>query len=88
MDRANQLPGLSAGGTIGEGGNVGIQTSGGLLGFGTKASLQAIEATKDESTDSSPTNTHLEDASAWSDAAKNIIDKAGLEPDYEDIKLN
>ena len=41
--RAGQLPGLSAGGTVGEGSTLGLRIgSDQLLGFGTKASLEAI----------------------------------------------
>ncbi|WP_241434531.1 TolC family protein [Sulfitobacter noctilucae] len=48
IDRADQLPGLSAGGTIGENSDIGLRVSSDtLLGFGTGASLRAIEAAKD-----------------------------------------
>lgn len=48
IDRADQLPGLSAGGTIGENSNLGLHVaSDTLLGLGTGASLRAIEATKE-----------------------------------------
>ena len=48
VDRAGQLPGLSAAGTIGEGGSGGlvIKTDS-LLGLGTGDRLRAIEATKE-----------------------------------------
>jgi adhesin transport system outer membrane protein len=46
VDRAAQLPGLTAGGTIGQGGSGGLtMSSDGLLGFGTGDRLRAIEAT-------------------------------------------
>lgn len=48
VDRASQLPGLSASGTIGEGGSGGLVISSeSLLGLGTGARLQAIEETKE-----------------------------------------
>jgi len=48
VDRAGQLPGLSASGTVGEGGNFGLKIgSDGLLGLGTGDRLKAIEATKE-----------------------------------------
>ena len=48
IDRAGQLPGLSAGGTVGENGDVGLRVSSDtLLGLGTGASLRAIEATRE-----------------------------------------
>lgn len=48
VERAGHLPGLSAGGTIGENSNLGLQVkSDTLLGLGTGASLRAIEATKE-----------------------------------------
>ncbi len=48
VERADQLPGLSAGATIGENSDVGLRVSSDtLLGFGTGASLRAIEAAKD-----------------------------------------
>lgn len=48
VERASNLPGLSAGGTIGEESNLGLQVkSENLLGLGTGATLQAIEATKE-----------------------------------------
>jgi adhesin transport system outer membrane protein len=48
VDRASQLPGLSAGGTVGDSTNLGLQVkSDTLIGFGTGASLRAIEATKE-----------------------------------------
>lgn len=48
VERAGHLPGLSAGGTIGENSNLGLQVkSDTLLGLGTGASLKAIEATKE-----------------------------------------
>jgi adhesin transport system outer membrane protein len=49
MDRAGFLPGVSAGGTLGDGGSgVGVNiTSDQLLGLGTGSSLKAIEATKE-----------------------------------------
>lgn len=48
IDRAGLLPGLSAGGTLGEGGSgISVNAGGdGLLGLGTGASLQAIEAAR------------------------------------------
>ena len=48
VDRAGQLPGVSAGATIGENGDVGLRAgSDTLIGFGTGASLKAIEAAKE-----------------------------------------
>lgn len=48
VDRAGQLPGLTAGGTVGEGSDFGLTIkSDTLLGLGTGARLQAIEATRD-----------------------------------------
>lgn len=48
VDRAGQLPGLTAGGIIGQGGSGGLTVeSDGLLGLGTGDRLRAIEATKD-----------------------------------------
>ena len=48
VDRAAQLPGLSAGATIGENSDVGLRVrSEQLLGFGTGATLRAIEATSE-----------------------------------------
>ncbi|WP_246162135.1 TolC family protein [Roseovarius faecimaris] len=49
MERAGLLPGLTAGGTLGDGGSgIGLNVSSDqLLGLGTGASLQAIEATKE-----------------------------------------
>ncbi|MEP5730664.1 MAG: TolC family protein [Sulfitobacter sp.] len=48
IDRADQLPGLSAGGTIGEGSDFGIRVrQENLFGLGTGATLKAIEATKE-----------------------------------------
>ncbi len=48
VERAGQLPGLSAGGTIGENSNLGLNVkSDQLIGFGTGASLKAIEAAKE-----------------------------------------
>jgi adhesin transport system outer membrane protein len=48
IDRADQLPGLSAGGTVGENSDFGLRVrSENLLGLGTGASLRAIEATKE-----------------------------------------
>ncbi|MEQ6202468.1 TolC family protein [Sulfitobacter sp. HNIBRBA2951] len=48
VDRAGQLPGLSAKGTIGEGGSAGLSiTTDSLLGLGTGDRLKAIEATKE-----------------------------------------
>jgi adhesin transport system outer membrane protein len=48
IDRAGQLPGLSAGGTIGEDSTFGLQLStDSLLGLGTGDRLKAIEATKE-----------------------------------------
>jgi adhesin transport system outer membrane protein len=50
-DRGAQLPGLSAGGTIGEGSNLGLRIkSDQLWGFGTKASLEAIALSEETST--------------------------------------
>ncbi|WP_372989002.1 TolC family protein [Sulfitobacter sp.] len=49
--RAGQLPGLSAGGTVGEGSTLGLRVSSDqLLGFGTKASLEAIALAEETST--------------------------------------
>ncbi|MEP1768702.1 MAG: TolC family protein [Sulfitobacter sp.] len=48
VDRAGQLPGLSAGGTVGEGSTFGLRLdSDSLLGLGTGDRLKAIEATKE-----------------------------------------
>lgn len=48
IDRADQLPGLSAGGTIGENSDLGLRVSSDtLLGFGTGATLRAIEEAKE-----------------------------------------
>lgn len=49
MERAGYLPGLTAGGTLGDGGSgIGLNVSSDqLLGLGTGSSLQAIEATKE-----------------------------------------
>ncbi|WP_298859493.1 TolC family protein [uncultured Sulfitobacter sp.] len=48
VNRANQLPGLSAAGTVGQGGSGGLVIkSDGLLGLGTGDRLRAIEATKE-----------------------------------------
>ena len=48
VDRAGQLPGLSAAGTIGQGGGGGLVVkTDGLLGLGTGDRLRAIEATKE-----------------------------------------
>jgi len=49
MDRAGFLPGVSAGGTLGDGGSgIGVNiTSDQLLGLGTGASLKAIDAEKE-----------------------------------------
>jgi adhesin transport system outer membrane protein len=48
VERASNLPGLSAGGTIGEGSDLGLKVkSDRLLGLGTGATLQAIEAAKE-----------------------------------------
>ncbi|MCX7559061.1 TolC family protein [Sulfitobacter sp. F26204] len=48
IDRADQLPGLSAGGTIGEESDLGLRVSADtLLGFGTGATLRAIEEAKE-----------------------------------------
>ncbi len=46
IDRAGQLPGLSAGGTVGEDSTFGLKLDG-LLGLGTGDRLKAIEATKE-----------------------------------------
>jgi len=46
VDRAGQLPGLTAGGTVGEGSTFGLRlTTDSLLGLGTGDRLKAIEAT-------------------------------------------
>jgi adhesin transport system outer membrane protein len=51
VERAGKLPGLSAGGTIGEGSNLGLNVgSDQLLGFGTKASLEASAMAEETST--------------------------------------
>ncbi len=51
VERGAQLPGLSAGGTIGEGSNLGLRVkSDQLLGFGTKASLEAIALAEETAT--------------------------------------
>ncbi len=48
VDRAGQLPGLSAGATVGSESDVGLHLSSDtLIGFGTGATLRAIEATKE-----------------------------------------
>ncbi len=48
VERAGQLPGLSAGGTVGDSTNVGMRvTTDSLIGFGTGATLKAIEAAKE-----------------------------------------
>jgi adhesin transport system outer membrane protein len=48
VERAGQLPGLSAGGTVGENSNLGVQVkSDSLLGLGTGANLKAIEVAKE-----------------------------------------
>ena len=48
IDRADQLPGLSAGGTIGSDTDLGLRVSADtLLGFGTGATLRAIEEAKE-----------------------------------------
>lgn len=48
VERAGQLPGLSAGGTVGDSTNVGLRvTTDSLIGFGTGATLQAIEAARE-----------------------------------------
>lgn len=48
VDRAGQLPGLSAGGTVGDGTDLGLHVkSDTLLGLGTGASLRAIETTRE-----------------------------------------
>ena len=47
IDRANQLPGISAQATIGENSGAGITAGGTNVGFGTAASLRAIEAAKE-----------------------------------------
>ncbi len=51
VERAGQLPGLSAGGTVGEGSTLGLQVkSEQLLGFGTQAALQAAALAEETST--------------------------------------
>lgn len=47
IDRANQLPGISAQATIGENDGAGITAGGMSLGLGTGARLRAIEAAKE-----------------------------------------
>ena len=48
VERASNLPGLSVGGTVGDVSDIGLQAkSDRLLGLGTGATLQAIEATKE-----------------------------------------
>lgn len=48
VERANNLPGVSAKATVGEGGGVSVNAGGdGLLGLGTGATLKAIEAAKE-----------------------------------------
>ncbi|WP_299561380.1 TolC family protein [uncultured Sulfitobacter sp.] len=48
VDRAGQLPGLSAGGTVGEDSNFGLQVkTDNLLGLGTGDRIRAIEATRE-----------------------------------------
>ncbi|APE42826.1 transporter [Sulfitobacter alexandrii] len=48
VELAGLLPGLSAGGTVGDSTNVGLRvTSDSLIGFGTSDSLQAIEAARE-----------------------------------------
>lgn len=46
IDRAGQLPGVSIGGTVGEGSNVALKAGGAQIGFGTGARLRAIEEAK------------------------------------------
>jgi adhesin transport system outer membrane protein len=47
VERANQLPSLSAGGTLGTDSGAGLNVQSELIGFGTGASLKAIEAAKE-----------------------------------------
>ncbi len=48
IQRAAMLPGVTAGGTVGEDSQIGINVSGeGLVGVGTGAALNAVEASKD-----------------------------------------
>lgn len=47
IDRADQLPGISAQATIGENSGAGITAGGTGIGFGTSASLKAIAAAKE-----------------------------------------
>ncbi|MGB0799522.1 MAG: TolC family protein, partial [Planktomarina sp.] len=48
IDRAGMLPGITLGGTIGEGGNVGINASSDqLMSIGTGSALSALEASQD-----------------------------------------
>lgn len=51
VNRASLLPGLSAGGTIGKGSNLGLHVkSDSLLGFGTGASLEAVKMAEETAT--------------------------------------
>ncbi len=51
VERAGQLPGLSAGGTVGAGSSLGLRVKADqLLGFGTGASLEAIALAKETAT--------------------------------------
>ena len=47
IDRANQLPGISAQGTVGENSGAGITAGGMGIGLGTGARLRALEAAKE-----------------------------------------
>jgi adhesin transport system outer membrane protein len=47
IDRANQLPGASLSGTVGENSNFGVNVNGGQWGLGTGAQLKAIEIAKE-----------------------------------------
>lgn len=47
IDRASQLPGIAAQASIGENGGAGITAGGANIGFGTRATLEAIEAAKE-----------------------------------------
>ncbi|MEO0938012.1 MAG: TolC family protein [Pseudomonadota bacterium] len=47
IERGGSLPGVSIGGTIGEGSTLGLNVGGAQLGLGTPARLRAIEETKE-----------------------------------------
>ncbi|MEL7099889.1 MAG: TolC family protein [Pseudomonadota bacterium] len=47
IERGGALPGVSVGGTVGEGGNLALNVGGAQLGLGTPARLRAIEEAKE-----------------------------------------